>query len=422
MLEHLSQSQIQAIRERTLPPEQLLTVDQHLETCDECSERLFTFVEPSYNSLVNEIYEDSNRDLVHVPSDELVRFVQKRTSLSESEIIESHLEICEQCQAIAYDLKEFESNSELYLEGSSLPERPVLQKESKGIVWTLKGILELFQMPALQMAGVAATILIAAGLILFLNKREPPQVAEKETKGPLRPAVENLPAPPTPADKEPPLVAVVRDRAGEISIDEEQRISGLEGFPESNRREIAAAIQTGRVNPPSLKDLGSKKDVLLGDNPEQRLRIISPAGIIVKEERPRIRWSSVEGATSYVVTIVDSELNEVVTSPELTTTDWTPTVSLKRAETYTVQVKVNSNTAAAKNQAKFKVLEADKYRDVLRVEKSRSHLARGVVYARVGLLSDAEREFSALVKLNPNSAIPKKLLRSVTAAKKGLNN
>jgi hypothetical protein len=47
-----------------------------------------------------------------------------------------------------------------------------------------------------------------------------------------------------------------------------------------------------------------------------------------------------------------------------------------------------------------------------------SHLARGVLYARAGLVAEAEAEFRKLVTLNPRSPVARKLLRSVATARR----
>jgi hypothetical protein len=47
------------------------------------------------------------------------------------------------------------------------------------------------------------------------------------------------------------------------------------------------------------------------------------------------------------------------------------------------------------------------------LKKSNSHLALGVFYAKVGLVTEAERELEKLVQLNPESELPRKLLQSV---------
>jgi hypothetical protein len=54
--------------------------------------------------------------------------------------------------------------------------------------------------------------------------------------------------------------------------------------------------------------------------------------------------------------------------------------------------------------------------ELISVEKaSNSHLVRGAMYARAGLLDDAEKELSTLVAGNPNSRIARDLLQSVRA-------
>jgi lipopolysaccharide biosynthesis regulator YciM len=79
--------------------------------------------------------------------------------------------------------------------------------------------------------------------------------------------------------------------------------------------------------------------------------------------------------------------------------------------------KVISPSASAP-ETKFAVLSAADLQELTRLKKSKSHLALGVFYARAGLLNEAEREFQNLVKLNPQSELPRKLLRSVRSTRK----
>jgi hypothetical protein len=66
-------------------------------------------------------------------------------------------------------------------------------------------------------------------------------------------------------------------------------------------------------------------------------------------------------------------------------------------------------------RAKFRVLEVSADEELRRLEASvpESHLARGVLYARAGLVEEAEAEFRKLAALNPRSPVARKLLRSV---------
>jgi hypothetical protein len=66
-------------------------------------------------------------------------------------------------------------------------------------------------------------------------------------------------------------------------------------------------------------------------------------------------------------------------------------------------------------EARFKVLGRAGLEELSAAERagSSSHLLRGVLYARAGLLDEAEREFSALLRDNPHSPVARKLLRNV---------
>jgi hypothetical protein len=80
--------------------------------------------------------------------------------------------------------------------------------------------------------------------------------------------------------------------------------------------------------------------------------------------------------------------------------------------------KVVSPSASAP-EMKFAVLSTTDAQELMRLRKSNSHLALGVFYGRAGLLDEAEREFQNLIKLNPDSELPKKLVQSVRAIRKG---
>jgi predicted RNA polymerase sigma factor len=71
-------------------------------------------------------------------------------------------------------------------------------------------------------------------------------------------------------------------------------------------------------------------------------------------------------------------------------------------------------------EARFKVLSRAEAEEVTRAlsESKASHLARGVIYTRAGLLAEAEQEFEALLKLNPQSRVARKLLNDVRAMRR----
>ena len=67
---------------------------------------------------------------------------------------------------------------------------------------------------------------------------------------------------------------------------------------------------------------------------------------------------------------------------------------------------------------KFQVLSARSLQQLTQVKKTGSNLALGVFYSREGMIPGAEREFQALVRENPGSAVAKKLLVGVQSWQK----
>jgi hypothetical protein len=124
--------------------------------------------------------------------------------------------------------------------------------------------------------------------------------------------------------------------------------------------------------------------------------------------------------------VLDQDGNQVSQSEELgpTQTQWEVSALLRRGQIFSWVVtalvdgkKVVSPSASAP-EIKFAVLSTADFQELSHLKKSNSHLALGVFYARVGLLSEAEREFEDLVKLNPQSELPRKLLHSVRTIRK----
>jgi len=77
--------------------------------------------------------------------------------------------------------------------------------------------------------------------------------------------------------------------------------------------------------------------------------------------------------------------------------------------------------SASAPEVKFAILSSNDFNELNQLKKSDSHLALGIFYARVGLLTEAEREFQKLIQLNPQSELPRKLLKSVRELRKPNN-
>ena len=97
------------------------------------------------------------------------------------------------------------------------------------------------------------------------------------------------------------------------------------------------------------------------------------------------------------------------------------TRSLKRGRVYSWEVtaikegREITSPVAPSPPARFKVLDQARLDELERARRTYagSHLLLGVLYANIGLVEDAQREFQALAAANPNSEVAKRLALSV---------
>ena len=147
------------------------------------------------------------------------------------------------------------------------------------------------------------------------------------------------------------------------------------------------------------------------------------------EDRPTFRWESLTGVTNYRVYVLDANGDQVSQSQELppTQTQWKPPTPLRRGQIFSwvvtamIDGKDIVSPSASNPEVKFAILSSNDFNELNQLKKGDSHLALGIFYARVALLTEAEREFQKLIQLNPQSELPRKLLQSVRNLRKANN-
>lgn len=222
----------------------------------------------------------------------------------------------------------------------------------------------------------------------------------------------------------PATVAELNDGGQKITIDSAGNVTGLDQLTPTDVQTVKETLLAQNVTGPAdLAELVGEHGTLRGNPVEgQSFKLISPARTVTANDRPTLKWASIPGAASYRVYVGDAGTCEVASSGELLppVTEWTPSAPLPRGKVYTwaVIAKINGSDvivpAASQPEMKFKVLSGETLRDLTALQtRTRSHLALGIFYARAGMLEDAEREFQALIKQNPQSAVAMRLLRSV---------
>ena len=190
-------------------------------------------------------------------------------------------------------------------------------------------------------------------------------------------------------------------------------------LPAEYQAMLDQARRDGKVDrAPVLSELIRREGQLLaGGETEKSYLVLAPVGTVVLSDRPLLKWQAVPGASQYTVAIFDADYHKVAESPGLSATEWSPSTALSRGVNYSWQVTARLGKGATTKfprppaaEAVFRILDSSKASELDRARQSRgeSHLLMGILYAREGLLDEAEME---LKLANPAEA--QRLLESL---------
>lgn len=431
---------------KTLPEAELLSIGQHVAECKACHDEFagelrrlipssgFTF------TLAPEFWFQHD----HIDFDQLVRVADNELDQTQREIVDVHLQACETCSEDVRSFLAFRKNTaqEMQVSYASL-HRESERRPSAWMNWWPKPAYAAAVVLLVTIAVVVAAILLKRREAnLEARRNEPPQISASPSPEPSNevnqdnPPVARATESPKPAASPDATdtatsIAVLKDESGEIRLDGSRQIAGLDGLPVATRREIADTIAAGKVDRPEiLNDLAEGDSTLRGGNNRPSFKLLSPERTVIVEDRPVFKWQKLPGATTYRVSVGDARGHEAATSIELSpeTSEWTPSNRLNRGQIYSWSVvavvdgKEIFSPGSSSPEMKFQILSGNSLQQLTQVKKTHSHLALGVFYAKVGLLREAEREFQKLVQLNPQSEVPRKLLRSVRSLSRSKNH
>ena len=433
MTEHLSTLQVKQLAVSALPEDEAIAATLHTAKCQSCNQ---LFVEelrrqrgsaPFNFTLEPEFWFRDD----HVDFDLLVELAGKTLDQETEEIINIHLKTCETCRE---DVRSFLASREATARELDIsyvrPEYPATHVGAAP--WWRR-------LQSRAVYAVAAIVLLAFAVIIgviVLNKRSGPLEAIKQDQtnsGTERssnispsPAPDVTSSPSSAADSA--KVAILNDGGGEVTIEKNGRVTGLDEVSENSRQYIARAALSEQIEPAEvLRRLSGEQSGLRGnDDGPKGFRLLYPVRRVVTEDRPVLRWESLPGVSSYRVYVLDADGNQVSQSEVLppTQTQWkAPTLRRGQVFSWVVTAVVDGKKVVSPSvsapEIKFVVLSTTNFQELTRLKKSNSHLALGVFYARAGLLNEAEREFESLIKLNPQSELPRKLLQSMRSIRKG---
>ncbi len=420
MQHHLSETEIQNYQLKKITPDELLELNDHIQSCELCRNRLHQKQDDiSFKWLRSELSSTAVENPGHLSDDQLESYVDGRLDSVDLENVQSHLNICNECKTDVNELRSVQSEL-----------RDKVESPKVIPFWHLPS----FSIP-LKIAGAAAAIafFIWAATIPMRNEIRDlrRQLAEeqknkatllrekKELQDQYAAIKQSLP--------HTPALIALNDGNSRIEMDSNGKLSGLPKVPEPYQQKIANMLTAQKVEVPQfVTSLIGKKEILMGNSKKSnRFGLIYPVGTVLMTDRPSFSWTAFSGSEGYRVYLLDENYNEVASSSLLKETVWIIPTTLHRGSNYVWQV------AAVKDgkefltpvppapEAKFQILNADKQKELEYLLKvsGNSHLVAGTLYAENGLLDDAEREFNALLKENPKSEVAKNLLLSVQSVR-----
>lgn len=408
-MEHLTKTQFEDYQARRLNGAELLAVADHLAECQSCQRHING--DQNFLAVHSQFFDDTHP--VHLTEDQTAAFVDKHLLGEELQLVQDHLSRCEQCVIAVEDLRSFRNEVAPSLDRDLGPTLVV-----KTPSWWQRTFTVFTNRPAFATAFALLLLVVAGWVIWRAFRQQPPKPEVVEVPS-------STPAPAVPAATPEPakqFVAQLNDGDSLLTLDQQGTLSGAGKLPPAYQARVKQALNGQSIERSTqLEGLTRGRSTLMGsDSPKGTFQIVGPAGVVILSTRPTLNWTKMDGATSYVVEIYDDAFKLVASSEPLTTTTWTPGV-LPRGKVYSWQVKATKDgeeTTSPKPpapQARFRILDQKRADEITQARRAygSSHLAMGLLFADVGLLDDAEREFRLLLRANPNSKLAQNLLRQV---------
>jgi anti-sigma factor RsiW len=406
-MEHLSQEQIASYRACSLAAADLLSISDHLSECEFCRTRVAGPVEVAAGAAAIRATLSSEAGAFrHLTYDQIASLADGRMDPGEAHTVERHARECAACAADLRDIRRLKTQIEAEAGSTARP------NWLTGLHWLtdLRQALHGWRAACAFAAAAACLALIVFGL------RPRTEIPTARVEAPKRTA------PGEPSTAPLPATVAIRDGGREFAISADGKVAGLDGLPDRFRTSVEKALSTQRVDLPlTIRDLGSKRSVLLGPAAAAApVELLEPIGIVIETQRPVFRWKAVAGA-EYQVSVYDSQFQQAAASDWIREPEWRTSPELRRGVRYFWQLTVRRAGSeftvpeAPEPEARFQVLDTASESDLVRLRTTwqDSHLVMGVAYAQAGLLNEARRELQVVAGQNPGDVGLAALLASV---------
>ena len=425
MNEHLSPVVIQDYHRQKLTPADLLGVDDHLAECHECR-RLVEFALKNdvlgiYSELASEAVVDQ-----HLTFEQMATYVDGLLTGEERRIIEDHLAACGECSPLVADLSAFRNEIAPDLDREFRPANTAPGTEPESLWNRVVNALHapIYKIPTWVYVPLLLLLAVSGWLVWrAITRQTTTNIAITSPPTGLSPS--------TTPEVSPVVIARLNDGGSTLALDTQGRLTGIDQWPSEYQKMAKDALTNLRVErSPLLAGLSRPGSSLMGGSDEERnFAVIEPVGKVVLNDRVVFRWSKLEGATAYLVEVYDEQFKRAATSPLIADTSWTAP-RLARGHIYSWQVKGHVKALRdvleyltprpPAKQAKFRILDQAMAAEISRARRDypSSHLLLGLLYARSGLLAEADQEFHKLQAINPDSEVARKLEASISGLRR----
>ena len=135
LLEHLDPQHFAAYRQRTLTPDDLLAMEDHLASCEACRRQLASVEHRGAvsRSLRTALQPDADAP-AHLQYEQLAAYVDDTSDDVDCEIVEAHVELCAMCAEELQDLRAFKSSIALDgAQASRTASRPIIGHVARAV-------------------------------------------------------------------------------------------------------------------------------------------------------------------------------------------------------------------------------------------------------------------------------------------------
>ena len=200
------------------------------------------------------------------------------------------------------------------------------------------------------------------------------------------------------------------------------------------------SLRTGHLDFPSLlASLAKTSGQTMGGGGEEPIALYRPQGTFVASLRPAFAWKAVPLAAKYRLTCIPQNQNQDdapppyiipakanASKPEFVWTIPTDAPALQPATTYTWTVQAldadENHLAGSSKQEElfFRTLTPAELDEIQRKRRKYADnpLSMGALYARLGVLEEAEQAFARYLRINPQNTTVRRMLKQVQAQQK----